>query len=175
MNWKILLISLFEPFRKLAERPVERLIEIGLKEGMTFLDVGCSLGFYSFYASSIVGEKGQVHALDENSEFVDYFRNKAQRKGIQNVNALVANAQETGLPSESVDVVFLHLVLHDVKDKLTAMKEFDRILKKNGKLVIDEENVMPLDHIKEMAENSGFRLTKCQRKTMQIFEKAEKQ
>jgi len=175
MNWKILLISLFEPFRKLAEHPAERLREIGLEEGMTFLDVGCTLGFYSFYASSIVGERGQVHALDVNSEFVDYVRKKAQRKGTQNVNALVANAQEIGLPSESVDMVFLHLVLHDVKDKHTAMKEFKRILKKNGKLVIDEENVMPLDHIKEMAENFGFSRSKCLRKTMQIFEKSEKE
>jgi len=43
----------------------------------------------------------------------------------------VADAQATGLPSESVDIVFLHLVLHDIKDKPKAIREFHRILKKN--------------------------------------------
>jgi ubiquinone/menaquinone biosynthesis C-methylase UbiE len=83
----------------------------------------------------------------------------------------VANAQETGLPSESVDVVFLHLVLHDIEDKSAAIKEFKRVLKSHGKLVIDEENVMPHDLIRRLAEDSGFILSKHSRKTTQIFEK----
>jgi len=171
MNWKILLVSFLEKFRKFSEHPQERLTEIGLNEGMTFLDVGCSLGFYSFYASSIVGEKGLVYALDINPEFIEYVKNKVKRKEIENIKTIVANAQETGLPPRSVDIVFLHLVLHDVKDKPVAIREFNRVLKGNGKLVIDEENVMPLDLIRKLAEDSSFRLSKCSRKSIQIFEK----
>jgi ubiquinone/menaquinone biosynthesis C-methylase UbiE len=171
VNWKISLISFLEPFRKLSERPLERLSEIGLRQGMTFLDVGCALGFYSFYASSIVGERGMVYAIDLNLDFIEYVKRKANAKGIKNINAIVADAQETSLPSKSVDVVFLHLVLHDVKDKHAALKEFNRILKANAKLVIDEENVLPQDHISQMAEDSGFKLLRRLRKTMQIFEK----
>lgn len=174
MNWKILLISALEPFRKLAERPVERLCEIGLMEGMTFLDVGCALGFYSFYASSIVGERGLVYALDLNSDFIEYVKRKANRKGIKNINAIVANAQETGLPSESIDIVFIRLVLHDIQDKYAAIKEFNRILKENGKLIVDEENVMPQDYVRKMAEDSSFRLSRRLRKTIQILEKVRK-
>jgi ubiquinone/menaquinone biosynthesis C-methylase UbiE len=171
MSWKTLLVSLLSSFRRFSEHPQERLKEIGLKEGMTFLDVGCSLGFYSFYASFIVGEKGLVYSLDVNPEFVEYVKNKAKRKRIGNIKAIMANAQETGLPSESIDVVFLHLVLHDIKDKPATIKEFKRVLKNDGKLVIDEENVMPLDLIRRLAENSGFILSKHLRKTIQIFEK----
>jgi ubiquinone/menaquinone biosynthesis C-methylase UbiE len=171
MSWKILLVSFLERFRKFSEHPLERLAEIGLKEGMTFLDVGCGLGFYSFYASSIVGKKGFVYTIDVNREFVEYVENKAKRKGIENIKTMVANAQKTGLPSGSVDIVFLHLVLHDIKDKSAAIKEFNRVLKNHGKLVIDEEDVMPLDQVGKLAEDSGFALSKRLRKTIQIFEK----
>lgn len=171
MGWKILFVSLLERLRKFSEHPQEMLAEIGLKEGMTFLDVGCSLGFYSFYASFIVGKKGLVYALDVNPEFIEYVKNKAKRKEIENIKTIVANAQKTGLTPESVDIVFLHLVLHDIEDKPAAIREFKRVLKNNGKLVIDEENVIPLDLIRKLAEDSGFRLSKRLRKTIQIFEK----
>jgi ubiquinone/menaquinone biosynthesis C-methylase UbiE len=171
LNWKILPVSFLENFRKVSEHPLERLTEVGLKRGMTFLDVGCALGFYSFYASSIVGEKGLVYALDVNPSSIAYVRNKATRKRIGNIKVVVANAQETGLQPESVDVVFLHLVLHDVKDKHAAMREFNRVLRPNGRLVVDEENVMPPILVRELAEESGFRFYGCLRKTVQIFGK----
>jgi ubiquinone/menaquinone biosynthesis C-methylase UbiE len=175
MNWRILLISFLENFRRVTERPLERLSEMGLKEGMTFLDVGCTLGFYSFYAASIVGEKGLVYALDINPNLIKYVKNKAGRKRIKNIRTFVANAQETGLPPKSVDMVFLHLVLHDIEDKPAAIREFDRILKKSGRLVIDEESAMPLGMVRKLAEDSGFTFCECLRKTIQIFEKTEKQ
>jgi len=171
MNWKILLVSFFEKFRKFSESPIERLTEIGLKEGMTFLDIGCTLGFYSFDASSLVGKRGLVYALDINPDFIAYIANKVRRKGIKNIQTIVASAQETSLPSESVDMVFLHLVLHNIEDKHAAIKEFNRILKTDGKLVIDEENVLPLDLIRKLVEDSGFTFSKRLRKTIQIFEK----
>jgi len=171
LNWKILLISFFENFRKISEHPLDRLTEIGLKEGMTFADIGCTLGFYSFAASRIVGDKGVVYALDINPDFIAYVEEKAKRKGIKNIKAIVADAQEITLSSESVDIVFLHLVLHDIKDKTVALKEFYRILKENGKLVIDEENVMSLAVIRKLAEDSGFKFHKLLRKSIQIFEK----
>jgi len=171
MNWKILLALFLENFRKVSEHPLERLNEIGLKDGMTFLDIGCTLGFYSFHASSVVGENGQVYALDINPEFIEYLKDKAERKGVKNIKTIVADARETGLPSESVDIVFLHLVLHDVDDKPAAIKEFNRILKKNGRLVIDEENVMSLHLVRKLAEDSGLKFIECLRKTIQIFEK----
>jgi ubiquinone/menaquinone biosynthesis C-methylase UbiE len=171
MSWKILLVSFLGRFRKFSEHPLERLAEIGLKEGMTFLDVGCALGFYSFYASYIVGKKGFIYALDVNPKFVECVENKAKRRKIENVKTIAANALKTGLPSGSIDIVFLHLVLHDIEDKSTAIKEFNRVLKSHGKLVIDEENVMPLDVIRKLAEDSGFILSKRLRKTSQVFEK----
>lgn len=171
MSWKIILFAFLEKFRKLSEKPEERLHEIGLKEGMAFLDVGCTLGFYSFPAAAIVGKNGLVYALDINSDFIEYVSRKAQKKEIEHLKTIVARAQDTGLSSGSVDMVFLHLVFHDIADKQEALSEFHRILKATGRLVIDEENVMPLDTVQKVVEEAGFRVSQTLRKTIQIFEK----
>ena len=171
MSWKIMLLAFLEKFRKLSEKPEERLHEIGLKEGMTFLDVGCTLGFYSFPAAAIVGKRGLVYALDINSDFIKYVLRKAQKKEIAHLKPIVARAQDTGLSPESVDMGFLHLVFHDIEDKPKALREFHRILRATGRLVIDEENVMPLDTVQKLVEEAGFRFSQTLRKTIQIFEK----
>jgi ubiquinone/menaquinone biosynthesis C-methylase UbiE len=173
MNLKILIASLLEKSRKRSEQPLERLREIGLKEGMVFLDVGCTLGFYSFPAASIVGEKGLVYALDINPSLIAHVEDKVAKEEARNVKLILASAEETGLPANSVDIVFLHLVLHDIKSKEAAVKEFNRILRTRGRLVIDEEDAMPLDAIEKLTKEAGFGLSKTLRKTVQIFEKKD--
>jgi ubiquinone/menaquinone biosynthesis C-methylase UbiE len=138
---------------------------------MVFLDVGCTLGFYSFPASQLVGENGLVYALDINSQFLQRIENKARKTGRSNIKTVEANACETGLPNASVGIVFLHLVLHDIKDKAAAIREFYRILEKRGKLVIDEENAMPPEDIQKLAAAEGFTFSKRLYKTLQIFQK----
>jgi ubiquinone/menaquinone biosynthesis C-methylase UbiE len=171
MNWKILLVSIIDKLRTISENPHKKLQEIGVKEGMVFLDVGCTLGFYSFPASQLVGENGLVYALDINSQFLQRIENKARKTGRSNIKTIKADACETGLPNASVDTVFLHLVLHDIKDKEAAIKDFYRISKKQGRLVIDEENIMPLEDIKKLAEDAGFTFSKHLYKTIQTFQK----
>ncbi len=95
-----------------------------------------------------------------NPALIGYLTNKTRKQGIQNIKPLTANAEKTDLPQESVDIVFLHLVFHDIKNKHAALKEFYRVLKENGKLVIDEETLMPLGEIKKLAEDSDFMFLK---------------
>lgn len=166
-----MLIAFLEKFRKLSENPEERLDDIGLKKGMTFLDVGCALGFYSFPAASIVGGSGVVYALDVDSEYAEYVARKAKNQGTKQIKTIVADAQDTGLPPGSVDIIFLHLVFHDIGDKPKAVREFHRILKATGNLVIDEEDVVPLDTVQNLVEGAGFRTSRTLRKTVQVFEK----
>jgi len=173
VNWGIMVSALLEKLRKHSEHPLERLTEIGLREKMIFLDVGCLLGFYSYYASSIVGEKGLVYALDINPDCIAYAENKIKRQGTRNIKTIIASAEKTGLPSGSVDMVFLNLVLHGIPDKQAATQEFNRVLKTNGKLVINEDQTMPLSSIRKLAEEHGFEYSTCLRKTTQIFEKTQ--
>jgi hypothetical protein len=40
------------------------LLKKALKPGMTVLDLGANIGYFSVIAAALVGEKGQVHAFD---------------------------------------------------------------------------------------------------------------
>jgi ubiquinone/menaquinone biosynthesis C-methylase UbiE len=170
-KWRILLVSFVDKIRGISEKPLERLQKIGVKEGMKFLDVGCGLGFYSFPASLLVGENGLVYALDIDSDYLKWIANKARKTRRVNIKTINADACKIGLPDDNVDIVFLHLVFHDIKDKSAAIKEFYRVLKAGGKLVIDEENVMSLKKVRMWAEDGGLEFSERLYKTLQIFKK----
>jgi ubiquinone/menaquinone biosynthesis C-methylase UbiE len=171
MNWKIPLASTINRIRWIFENPRGRLQEIGIREGIRFLDVGCNLGFYSFPASLLVGGTGLVYALDIDPDCLNWIASKAKRIHRSNIRTINADAQRTGLPDENVEIVFVHLVLHDIKDKPAAIKEFYRILKPGNKLVIDEENVMSTEEVRDLAEGGGFEFTGYLHKTIQVFKK----
>ena len=171
MKWRILLVSFIDKIRGISEKPLERLQKIGVKEEMQFLDVGCGLGFYSFPASLIVGKNGLVYALDINFDRLEWVANKARKTRRVNIKTIKADACKTELPDKNVDIVFLHLVLHDIKDKSAAIKEFYRVLKAGGKLVIDEGNAMSLEKVRRLAEDGGLEFSGCLYETLQIFEK----
>jgi len=173
MNWRMLLASLIDTFREYSERPLERLRDIGLREGMAFLDVGCGLGFYSFAASQIVGDNGVVYALDIDSEYLQHVCEKARRFGMTNIRSRNADATATGLPHACVDIVFVHLVLHDIEDKPAAMMEFSRVLKPGGTLAIDEEGATPVEDIKALAERCRFAPPRMLPRTMLVFKKGD--
>jgi ubiquinone/menaquinone biosynthesis C-methylase UbiE len=116
--------------------------ELNLKKGVTFLDVACGWGSYSLAASDIVGEDGQVYAVDLWEEGILNLRKEAVAKGIQNLAAFVSDvSQNIPIENDCVDVCLMATVLHDfVGDQVDrkAMKEVVRVMKPEGILVIVE-------------------------------------
>jgi len=116
--------------------------ELDLKKGITFLDLACGWGIYSLAVSEIIGNDGQVVAVDLWEEGILSLKNKAVAKGIQNITALVNDASHH-LPIDhaSVDVCLMATVLHDfVGDHVErdVMKEIVRVVKPNGTLAVLE-------------------------------------
>jgi len=116
--------------------------ELGLKKGITFLDVACGRGAYSLAIADIIGENGQVYAVDLWEEGIGVLREEAASKGIQNMTTFVSDvAQHIPVEDDSVDVCLMATVLHDlVADKVDrkVMKEIIRVIKPNGVLAIVE-------------------------------------
>ena len=118
--------------------PYKLLNSAGLKPGQKVLEVGCGPGFFTIPAAKIVGEKGRVYALDVNPVAVETVRRKIEKKGLKNVEVMLADASETGLPGESIDVAFLFGVIHALDDMGAVMREMHRVLKANGVLSIQK-------------------------------------
>jgi ubiquinone/menaquinone biosynthesis C-methylase UbiE len=115
--------------------PEISLESIGLRSGMTFMDVGCGYGFFTIPAAQIVGEKGKVYAVDVEASSIDRLKREAAEKGLKNIHAEVGAAEETVFCDACTDVVFCSTVLHDFRDPAKVLRNAKRMLKPSGTLV----------------------------------------
>ncbi len=124
-----------EKDRRRWQNPEAILVEIGLKTGFTFIDIGCGDGFFALPASRLVGEKGKVYALDVDDEAIGRLRESAVKENLINLNLKVGEAEETVLCDSCADIVFFGIVLHDFKDPMKVLINAKRMLKHTGRLV----------------------------------------
>jgi precorrin-6B methylase 2 len=120
--------------------PARILREIGLQKGQTMLDYGCGVGVFTMPAAQIVGDDGVVYALDVHPLCIKATEKEAGKRGLANVKTILSG-RETGLPDESVDVVFLYDVLQFITDRDRLMEEFHRVLKPDGRLCATAEHL----------------------------------
>jgi len=117
--------------------PPERLIErLGIKPDTVVLDFGCGPGFFlvpaAKAASKAVGADVSARMLERAAKY-------AKKRGIP-VELIESDGRNIKLPDNSVDLIFLVHVFHEIDDKLLALKEFLRILKPSGRLAIVERS-----------------------------------
>ena len=120
--------------------PERILREIGLQKGQTMLDYGCGVGVFTIPAAQIVGDDGAVYALDVHPLCIKATEKEAGKRGMTNVKTILSG-RDTGLPDESVDVVFLYDVLQFITDRGSLMEEFHRVLNPDGRLCATAEHL----------------------------------
>ncbi len=81
----------------------------------------------------MVGEEGKVYALDKQPLAIRKVKERARMEGFRNIDVILSD-EDTGLPDESVDVIFLYGVLPEVKHKESLLRELYRVLKSDGYL-----------------------------------------
>lgn len=65
-----------------AYEPIEsRFIRNVLKTNDVFVDVGANIGWYTMLASTIVGNRGHIHAFEPRRQIVDYLRRTVALNG----------------------------------------------------------------------------------------------
>ncbi len=123
-------------------RPVrDRVLEnAALSESETLLDVGAGDGMIAFGALEKMGEGGQVIFADISQDLLDHSSALAEERGVSDrCSFVLASATDLSeLNDSSVDVVTTRSVLIYVKDRLSAFREFHRVLKPGGRLFIFE-------------------------------------
>jgi SAM-dependent methyltransferase len=99
----------------------------------TVLDLGCGAGENSVL---LARRAAKVVALDISPDLVEIAQRRAEVHG-QTVQFIVTSAYATGLPLESIDVVFGEAILHHL-DLEHAANEIRRILRPGGYAVFVE-------------------------------------
>jgi ubiquinone/menaquinone biosynthesis C-methylase UbiE len=131
---------LLSPLRKLVENP-KKIFTPFVKEGMTVLEPGCAMGFFTLPLARMVGPEGKVVAVDIQTEMLTTLERRARRKGlIDRID--VRQADEVGLGvadlAESVDLCTVFHVAHEVPDRNRFLDEISRTLKAGARLLLIE-------------------------------------
>jgi demethylmenaquinone methyltransferase / 2-methoxy-6-polyprenyl-1,4-benzoquinol methylase len=110
----------------------DALVRAGLGLGQTVLDIACGTGVMARHAQDLVGPDGTVLAMDPSLPMLA----QALGRGVHARAAAIA--ERLPLPDRSVDFVSMGYALRHVADLAVAFREFRRVLKPGGRLLILE-------------------------------------
>ena len=117
--------------------PPERLIEkLGIQPNTAVLDFGCGPGFFLVPAARAAGK---AIGVDVSPRMLERAAKYAKKSNVP-VELIESDGKSIKLPDNSVDLIFLVHVFHEIDDKLLVLKEFLRILKPSGRLAIIERS-----------------------------------
>jgi ubiquinone/menaquinone biosynthesis C-methylase UbiE len=152
--------------RKLLN-PDSILGKAGLSRDTVFADLGCGSGYFAIPASLIVKK---VFAIDVQEEMLDIIREKIRMGKLTNIETLLSKESSIPLPDNSVDVLFMANVFHELDDRGAILKEAKRIISGRGRLIIIDWKKMEMemgppieerlseDEVVSICEDGGFRI-----------------
>jgi ubiquinone/menaquinone biosynthesis C-methylase UbiE len=104
-----------------------------LQPGATVLDVGTGTGVFLPFLLGVVGRSGRIVALD----FAERMLKKAHAKGFDHgIAYLQADVGHIPARPESFDAIVCYSSFPHFPDKLKALGELRRVIKKGGQLLI---------------------------------------
>jgi ubiquinone/menaquinone biosynthesis C-methylase UbiE len=109
-------------------------LQFGLEQGQNILDVGTGTGVLIPYLIRAVGLEGSVTAVDYSEKMIQVCKKKHLH--LKNVSIKLGNIEETAFPTESFDTVICFGVFPHLENKKKALRNINRILKPDGKLII---------------------------------------
>ncbi len=119
-----------------------------IREGQTVVDYGCGPGSYIKKASRLVGDSGQVKAVDIHELAVKAVEKRISREKLTNVTGHVASNGKCPLEDRTADVIYALDMFHMVREPGSFLEELNRIAKPSGFLFIDNGH-QPRDDARE--------------------------
>ncbi len=153
---------LLSPLRKRRVNPAD-LLRPYVREGMTVLDLGCAMGFFSLPAAELAGPAGRVVCVDVQKRMLAGLRRRAERAGLADrIDARLCPPSSLMLGDQTgrIDFALAFGVVHEVPDRASFFAEIHRALSRGGRLLVAEPKIpVPADRFRETIDaacETGF-------------------
>lgn len=152
------------PIRKYQHNP-QKILSSHVKEGMTVMDYGCAMGYFSIPLAQMTGTEGKVYCVDIQDKMLEKLQKRAAKYGVSSIISTlqVGESYNTADLHEKLDFALLFAVVHEVPNKTDLFVDMFAMLKPGGKVLFAEPmgHVKPADFEKslQLAKNAGFILS----------------
>ena len=153
--------SFDNPLRRLFHDP-EPLLTPYVKPGMTAVDIGCGMGYFTIPLARLTGPGGKVIAIDLQQRMLDALMRRGAKAGIAS-RIIPHRCQKESLGIEGpADFALAFWMAHEVPDKPRFFREIFVFLKQGGRLLLVEPKyhvALPsLERTLAVCREVGFRL-----------------
>jgi len=157
--------------REQEEDPDRAIDVLKLQKGATVADVGAGSGYITEKLSKKVGPMGRVYATDIQQGMIDLLNKRVAKRKLSNVTPVLSTQDDPRLPVESLDLVIMVDVYHELSQPQLMLRHIKASLKPGGRLVLLEyrkedpdipirpEHKMSVAEAKLEVEAEGFKLT----------------
>lgn len=131
---------LANPLRKLVQDPV-KILSPYVKPGMTALDIGPGMGFFSLPMAEMVGAQGKLVCVDLQEGMLQRLARRAQKAGVASrIETRVCREDSLCLTdlNGKIDFALAFAMVHEVPDAARLLAELAAALKPGGRLLISE-------------------------------------
>lgn len=127
-------------FRRLFH-DTEKILGPYVKEGMTAIDIGCGMGYFSIGLANLVGEKGSVISVDIQQNMLNVLGKRAQKADVAHrIHLHRCEPERIGI-DQKVDFALTFWMVHEVPYRKEFFEEIFSILKARGKYLLVEPKV----------------------------------
>ena len=133
------------------------------------MHLGAGSGYFTIRLAKAVGATGKVYAVDIQQGMLDLLQRAVTKEKLTNVVPVLGVEDDPRLPAESLDLVLMVDVYHELSAPQATLAHLKRALKPGGRLVLLEyraedpdvpilpEHKMTKAQVKLEIEHEGFR------------------
>jgi len=118
--------------------PDKKLEAFNIQKGNIVVDFGCGPGRYIKKCSELVGKEGKVYAVDIHEMAIEYVTSICNKQNLTNVFTFLVSKDSTKINNNEVDIIYDLDMFHHVSNPKPFFAELHRIIKKKGKLYIED-------------------------------------
>lgn len=138
---------------------IDQLMDVlGIKPGMTVLDIGSGSGQYAYKFAQRLKRKGTVFATDISIDRINYIEQEARARNLTNLSPVLVKSEglDEFYTKNKFDLIFVAHTYYYLRPRISYFKWLKDSLAKDGQLIILHEKLLPRFSLGDISDLDGL-------------------